>query len=201
MGKYKIVIFPHIAIADETLCEKIRQFTANGGIAILSARSGTKDGNAHYRPMKAPGVFRSLAGCRVDWFTSVPEHTKQSVQMAGKAYAVDTYYELLETEGSETLGTYTSGFCNGKAAIVKNGNVYYIGFYCHNSPEIYYDIVCRHITAEAPIHEDLEEVVLGSYKIYLNHGDKAIALAGYDLLKQCRFEEIPPYGVALIRQA
>ena len=44
---------------------------------ILSARSGVKDTDARYRPDTPPGVFRKLAGCRVDWFTAVSVHEKQ----------------------------------------------------------------------------------------------------------------------------
>ena len=200
IDKYKVVIFPHTAIADEALCHTIKQFTDNGGIAILSSRSGTKDANAHYRPETAPGVFRNLAGCRVDWFTSIPDHSPQAVQMNDKIYQIDTYYELLETEGADVIATYTNGFGSNKPAIVKQGNVYYLGFYCHGSAEIYYDIIRNHLDVQEPIHKSLEEVVLGNYKMYLNHGDEAIALTGYDLLQETEFQQIPPYGVTLIKR-
>jgi len=39
---------------------------------------------------------------------------------------------------------------------------------------------------------------LGKYKMYLNHGDRAVQIMGYDLLQKCSFDEIPPYGVMLI---
>ena len=39
-SKYRVVILPHVVIADEALKEKVEAFTQNGGIAIISARSG-----------------------------------------------------------------------------------------------------------------------------------------------------------------
>lgn len=197
LEQYKIVIFPHVAISDESLRERIEQFTANGGIAILSARSGIKDKNAHYRPLSYPGIFRSLAGCSVDWFTSVPEYDKQFVELFGKTYPVALYYESLRPEGGDPIGAYTQGFCQGKPAVVKNGNTYYLGFYCKGTAEIYYDLVCRHIRGSEPLDENLEEIALGEYKMYLNHGDRTIKADGYDLLQQCHYHEIPPYGVVL----
>ena len=158
LEKYKVVIFPHIAIADETLAQKIKEFTENGGIAMISARSGVKDLNAHYRPVKAPGVFRELAGCRVDWFTAVPSHEQQFVELDGEQYAVESYYEMLESEGGEVVAKYTDGFCKDKAGIVKNGNVYYIGFYCRESARMYLDIIKDVITYEPPIDRDLEQI-------------------------------------------
>ena len=84
------------------------------------------------------------------------------------------------------------------AAVVKNGNVYYIGFYSKKTPELYVDIIRRHIVMEEPIDPNLEEVAIGKYRMYLNHGDYDIKHKGYDLLKDCCFDVIPAYGVVLI---
>ena len=50
-----------------------------------------------------------------------------------------------------------------------------------------------------PIHKNLKEVILGGYKIYLNHGDETIALTGYNLLQETEFQQIPPYGILLVK--
>lgn len=197
-GKYKVILFPHVTIADETLRRQIEHFTDKGGIALISARSGVKDLNAHYRAQKPPCIFREAAGCRVDWFTALPEYEKQSVVFDGKAYAVEDYYEMLTVENGEAVGTYTEGFCKEKPAIVKNQNVYYIGFYCRKDASLYADIIKKHVAVSEPIHADLEEVVIGSYRLCLNHGDSEIPLGGYDLLKKQQFYTVPPYGVVLI---
>jgi len=197
LRQYKVVIFPHIAIVDEGLKQAIQDFTAAGGIAILSARTGVKDTNAHYRPLKAPGLFRDMAGCRVDWFTALPSRETQSVQMDGQTYAVDTYYEMLETEGGEVIATYTDGFCSGKPAAVRCGNIYYLGFYCANGAKIYCQLLHRLLGTKAPSSPHLEELVLGRYRIFLNHGDTPVPGEGYDLLSQKQFHEIPPFGVVL----
>jgi len=198
LDRYRVVILPHVAIADEAMEETLRAFAEKGGIVILSAKSGTKDRNAHYRPMKNPGVFRDLAGCSVEWFTTLPEYAEQFVEIEGKRYPVERYYESLELEQGKVIGRYTEGFCQGKSAVVKNGNVYYLGFFCEDSAEIYYDIVRTHLDLAVPLDENLEEVTLGKYKMYLNHGDRAVQIMGYDLLQKCSFDEIPPYGVMLI---
>ncbi len=198
LKKYKVVIIPHMAIADEAFEQRLQEFADKGGIVILSAKSGTKDKNAQYRPIKNPGVFRKIAGCCVKWFTSLPEHAEQFVEMSGKRYPVSIYYEALQIEKGTIQATYTEDFCAGKTAIVKNGNVYYLGFFCKESAEIYYDIIRDHIDSSDPTDENLEEAILGEYKMYLNHGNRAVKVSGYDLLKECRFDEIEPYGVALV---
>lgn len=198
--KYKVIVFPHITVADELLESKIKEFTSKGGIAIISARSGVKDKNAHYRPITPPGVFRELAGCKVEWFTALRNDESQFVEMDGKEYRVDSYYELLNEEKGKTLGVYANDFGKGKSAIVKNGNVYYLGFYAKDSAKIYYDIIAKHITCEETVDANLEKFTLGDYEGYLNYGDYEIELSGYDIITQREIKSIAPYGVALIKK-
>lgn len=196
-GKYKVIIIPHITVANEKLCKAVDEFTANGGIVIISARSGVKDRNGNYLPCKAPGMFREAAGCRVDWFTVKPDYEKQSVLFNGKEYTVDTYYEMLEPENGEAIGEYTDGFCKGKAAIVKNGNAYYIGFYSKKDPSLYADIIKQYISCPEHIDDSVEQTILGKYKMLLNYSDREIKYACFDLLSEKEIEFIPPYGVVL----
>lgn len=198
-SKYKVLVVPHITVADEALAEKIRQFTDNGGIALISARSGSKDRNAHYRPTKAPGVFRDLAGCRVDWFTAMTHYQNQAVEMNGKQYAVNTYYEMLTPEAGETIAAYTEDFCKDQPAIVKNCNVYYIGCYCKDSPDLYTDLISQYVTCRPPIDPQVEEIVMGDYTMYLNYGDRAVDFTGHDVIKEQAFDAIPAYGVVLVK--
>ena len=200
ISKYKVVIVPHITVASKALAQKLEQFTKNGGVVILSARSGVKDENVQYRPEKAPGVFRTLAGCNVDWFTATSAYENQTVLLDGKEYPVADYYEMLLPEGGEVIARYTDGFCREKPAIVKNGNVYYIGFYSRGFTELYCDLVSLHVDTRMPIAPDLEEIKLGAYRMYLNHADTGVSLSGYDLIREEHFTEIPAYGVALVKE-
>ena len=199
ISNYRVMIFPHVAIADEAMMKCIEAFTQAGGIAILSSRCGVKDVNAHYRPLKAPGVFRYLTGCEVEWFTAIPQSASQGIQMAGKTYGVDTYCEVLSSTDAETVATYTEGFCQGKPSVVKRGNVYYVGFYSHNGAELYYDLVRQFIAVEPILDKALEVVNLGAYKMYLNHSNAPVAIAGFDCIRQAEFSHLEPFGVALIQ--
>ena len=105
---------------------------------------------------------------------------------------------MLEAEDGEIQGTYTEGFCKNKGAIVKNGNVYCIGFYCRDNADIYADIIKKHISVAEAICKDVEEYNIGSYRLYLNYSDSPVNLSGYDLIKEADFECIEPYGVVLI---
>ena len=198
--KYKVIVFPHITVANEALAERIERFTQNGGIALISARSGVKDENAHFLPCKAPGVFRSLAGCSVDWFTALAAHETQSVVYRDKTYEVSHYYEMLVPEEGEAVGWYTDGFCKQKPAIVKHKNVYYLGFYSNASATLYSDIIKNHITYREQIDRNLEEIDIGTYTLYLNHGLEDIEHQGYDEIKGETFEKIPPFGVVLVKR-
>lgn len=201
LDKYKVAIIPHIAIADDKMKNKIEVFAKNGGIAIISARSGTKDKNAHYRPMKSPGIFSDITGCVSDWFTALSNYSVQSVAFEDKIYPVELYYETLDVKEGASIGVYTEGFGKGKPAVTKNGNIYYIGFYCYNNTEIYYDIIKKHIIHKESNYKNLEEILFGKYKMYLNHGADSLPFNDFDLLTESYCKEIPPYGVMLVENS
>ncbi len=197
--KYKVIILPHVTIANERLSQKIDAFCKNGGVAIISARSGVKDENAHYRPSTPPAVFRDVVGCKVEWFSSVVPYEKQSVSCDGNVYPVEDYCELLSPEKGEPVAFYTNGFLKDKPAVVKNGNAYYVGFYVREDASFYTDLVKRFVHCPTPVGEMVEQIRLGDYVMYLNHGDSPVSLCGYDHLKQTEFTSIPEFGVVLVK--
>ena len=117
--------------------------------------------------------------------------------MEDKTYPVGIYYETLETENAEPIAFYTERFGKSKASVTKNKNVYYVGFYCADNTDIYYDIIQKHVSVPEIKSDFLEEVQLGEYKMYLNHSDKALPISAYDLITESEMEEIEPFGVIL----
>ena len=59
---------------------------------------------------------------------------------------------------------------------------------------------CDHRSRRDPVDPDVEEIRLGEHTMYLNHSDRTVPLAGYDILEEKSFEEIPAYGVVLLRE-
>lgn len=201
LSKYKVLIIPHIAIADESFAEKVDAFARNGGVVIISARSGVKDKNAQYRPLKSPGVFGNVTGSTAEWYTMVPKHTPQTVEMYGKEYKAELYYEILDCENSIAIGNYTNGFAKGKPAVTKNGNVYYLGFYSFIDCEIYYDIIKKHLSVYTPEYSDLEVLPLGEdYTVYFNYSQNALPLCAYDIISETNIKEIEPFGVVIKKE-
>jgi len=117
-----------------------------------------------------------------------------------KSYVVSDYYEMLVTEKAEAVGVYTEGFCKDKCAISRYNNVYYLGFYSNTSADIYIDIIKQHIECREPIDENLEEVDIGEYTLYLNHGYDEVEYQGYDIIKMQNFDSISPFGVVLTKR-
>lgn len=174
--------------------------TKNGGVVILSSRCGVKDKNAHYRAEKAPGVFKNIAKCRCDWFTSIANPAKQLVEMNGKKYPVNIYCEMLESEGAEIIARYTDGFLKDKAAVTKNGNVYYVGYYTESLDNIYFDLVKEHISPIPEYDMRLERVPFGRYEMCMNHTGETLDLVGHDVIKERDISPIKPFDVVLIER-
>ena len=199
--KYKVVIVPHMSIAPKEWVEKLTAYANNGGIVILSARSGCKDEYSRYLPEKIPGVFKNMTGCQVDWYTSINDHRPQTINMNGKNYKLAKYCEMLGVNEGEVVATYGEGYnqilLDGKPAITKNGNTYYVGFYCDACPEIYYELIKEYISEPEYINENVEIIRLGDYKMYLNFGNTAVPFKAKDIISGNEIEEIEPYGVIL----
>ena len=197
---YKVLIVPHFTVCDESLARKVEDFAKAGGTVIISARSGVKDENAHYRPQKAPAIFSESVGADVDWFTAMPEYAKQSVIAFGKEYEISSYYETLEVVNAEVLGTYTDDYAEGKPAIVKNGNIIYIGCYFNRSIDIYADIIESVIGVGDYLADNVEIIDLDNYKLYLNHTANKVPFNAKDVIKNEIISELAPYGVALVEK-
>lgn len=201
---YKVVIVPHLTIADESAVEKLEAFSKRGGVVILSARSGMKNKENQYRRSTPPGVFSQLAGAEVEWFTVIPSFLKQTISFGGKEYEPKQYLEVLRPTDGEVLGVYTEEFYKGKAAIVKRGNVYYIGTYCDwDTAEIYAQIIKPYLDPLFEVQDrDLEVFYYTKHLMVLNYSqeEKPLGKTVFDLISQKKLDAVPPFGAVLMER-
>ncbi len=198
---YRLLIVPHLTIASEETAQKIKKFADNGGIVIISARSGTKNLNNHYYRTTAPGVFRELVGASVEWFTQIPKHLDQKIEFNGKILEPKRYFEVLKTDSAEPIAVYTDKFCKGMPAFVKNGNVYYLGTYFDETNAcVYEDIIKQHLDVQfADLDKRIEVFNYKTHTMLLNYSEAKIELPYkmYDILTDKTYTAIDGYGVIL----
>lgn len=130
-SSYRMIVAPTLYITDQSVAERLYEFVRKGGTVILTNRSGVKDHNNNCIMEMLPTVYRELVGAYVTEYDSIGRDTAHIKTKDGKVYSITQWCDILETEGAETLATYTDSFYSGKAAITRNsygdGKVYYMG--------------------------------------------------------------------------
>ena len=130
LGKYRIVVAPAMYVRSQRRRDQLHTFAQNGGIVLLTARSGVKDEHNNCIMQPLPAGYSDMTGCWVEEYDAVGNR-KIPVIMDGQYYQGMRWCDIIRTESAETLAVYGENFYAGKAAVTKNsygkGCVYYIG--------------------------------------------------------------------------
>lgn len=130
LGNYCIVIAPAMYVRSKKTVDQLHAFAQNGGIVLLTARSGVKDENNNCIMQPLPAGYSDMTGCRVEEYDAVGNR-KIAVVMEGQQYEGIRWCDIIKTESAEVLAVYGENFYAGKAALTKNsygkGCVYYMG--------------------------------------------------------------------------
>lgn len=147
LSRAKIAFVPHLAVWDESWTASLRRFVDAGGVLVVGARSGTRDGNNHVLESTPPGPLAELCGVTVSEFGRLPASgangiisggvfqvedlsSGRTAESAKRAHFIDlgggqpvqaAYgYEVLDpAEGTEIVGRWTSRALAGEAAITR----------------------------------------------------------------------------------
>ena len=190
----------------------IEQYVQDGGILVLTFRSGIRDEFNNMLPLTVPGVFRKLAGIRVSEFDALRQPVKVTGAFEGNA---SIWCDIVEPETAQVLCTYKDTWFAGKAAVTVNkfgnGFVYYVG--C-DLDETAMDSLIGLIASKhgfksfAPDADSGVEVVKRTYSnsdylILMNHNSHTASAGvnGTSLIDGQIFDgTLPPYGVEIIKQ-
>ena len=143
MSDFKVLIFPSFGIVPDELAKKLEKFTSNGGLLIITARTGIKNMNNVVITSPPPGNLRELTGIEIIETGRVNDRENDSNLMIfnnsrlkqNKKLTCDTalWYEVIDPVDAEELASWTRSYINKKpAASIKNygkGNAIYIGTY------------------------------------------------------------------------
>lgn len=134
---YKLIVAPSLYMVREGVAERLERFVDAGGTLVLTYWSGVVDGNDLCYLGGAPGPLRRLAGLWAEEIDSLYDGDSNSLRMVEGnplgfegSFAVNTYCELVRTEGAETLATYGADFYQNSPVLTVNkfgkGKVYYL---------------------------------------------------------------------------
>lgn len=147
LTRARIAFVPHLAVWDERWTGPLRRFVEAGGVLVVGARTGTRNGCNHVLESAAPGPLAELCGVTVREFGRLPAPGANSIVSGGVFQVEDVGagaaaesarrkhfidlgqeqpvqaahgYELLEpAAGTEVIGRWTSRSLAGEAAITR----------------------------------------------------------------------------------
>lgn len=136
---YDLLIFPHAVVVTQMEAMILERYVKEGGRLLLGCRAGLKTAQGHITMDDLPGVFSSMAGCRVKEFTPEapdeeniyvvkPEDTSQKHRLSARCF-----FDQLEvtSDTAQVKGIYDSTYIKGEPALIKNtfgkGKVYSFG--------------------------------------------------------------------------
>lgn len=151
-SRYKVLVAPSLFVLNPALARKLTEFVNDGGVLILSYRSGVKDQHNVVTTETLPGPLAKVAGIAIHDFD--PETTqKQKIIMDGQSYAAGVWFDILTPQTAQTLATYGENFYAGQAAVTTNhfgkGAVVYVGTELKDTA--FYDQLIARVAAEADV--------------------------------------------------
>lgn len=130
LGEYRIVIAPMMYIRSQKAVEQLHRFAEEGGIVLLTTRSGVKDENNNCIMRPLPSDYMDMAGCWVEEYDAIGNEDI-AVEMDGEICTGTHWCDILCLEGARAVAVYSENFYGGKPAVTRNsfgkGTVYYVG--------------------------------------------------------------------------
>lgn len=133
---YAVVLAPAMQIVDQPLTDRLERYVAEGGILVLTFRTGIKDrcNNLHFL-QTPPGLLSNLSGIEVCEGESLGASRWAPVEGCGHYEGCtgkfSVWRDFITPVSAETLFRYSDSFYNGYAAVTrnryKNGWVYTVG--------------------------------------------------------------------------
>ena len=134
LSKYALLIYPHAAILEDSVADKLEAYARGGGQLMFCARTGYKDrwGRCPMRPMG----FRAaeLCGIRISDYTFVGPHDEPGAAvMDGEALDMPLFNDILDVtrDDARMEATYSANYYAGKPAVVSRavgaGRIWYYG--------------------------------------------------------------------------
>ena len=133
---YKIVVAPALHVLPARVAENLKQFVSEGGLLVITPRSGVKDEFNAVVNQVLPGLLAELCGVEVEEYVSMPIDMDGEIKFSASGFTslpfkTTVWCDVLKPNGAQVIAHYQQGYLKGKPAITLNqygkGKVLYIG--------------------------------------------------------------------------
>ena len=119
-SKYRIIIVPALACADDALAGKFEEFVRNGGILIWHPLSGIKDIDAKIHADRLHPRLKKLLGVDIREFATFSPKESNSFEWNGKEYKGALFCDLPTLEGAQAQAQFKDIWFAGTPAMTTN---------------------------------------------------------------------------------
>ncbi len=222
-SKYEIVVAPVMYMVKPGCAERLEAFVREGGTFVATFLSGIVDEQDRVALGGYPGPLRKLLGIWAEEIDALaPGHANKLVMKreAGElkgTYACRLLYDLIHTEGAETVAVYGEDFYRGRPAVTVHSFGQGRAWYVATSPdEAFLQGLARHLCEQkgiSPLLHTPPDIEVGrrekegtAYLFLLNHAgeERAVSLDRKpvrELLAGGAPSDrivLPAYGVAIL---
>jgi beta-galactosidase len=136
LSNYKIVIAPALHVLSEVAAKNLVKFVNEGGLLVITPRSGVKDEFNAVINQGLPGLLAELCGVEIEEYVSLPIGIDGEIKFSIPGFAspslkTGVWCDVLKPDGAQVIATYQQDYLQGKPAITLNqfgdGKVVYLG--------------------------------------------------------------------------
>lgn len=139
LSRYRLVVAPSWYILTEEDASRLREYVQQGGVLVLSPRTGVKNSHNVCRTEPLPSLLKEVAGVEVDDYDPLGDAQNRIRLNTGEEFTVTVWADALVMQGAQPIATYTHSIFAGEPAIAANhygnGTVYTFGTY--GEPSLY----------------------------------------------------------------
>ncbi len=197
---YKLVLVPNMIVTDQDFLQRLKDFTAQGGIAVVTYRTAVKDRQNNLVFGKTlPVDCGDLLGLTVEETESVQEYNCIPLAGQGRTARAGIFRDMTAPTTAEVLYRYDDPFYRQYAAITRNawgkGWAYYLGTTPDGDTlkEILVSAMIQAGLTPLELPDEVESVVRRSgsrtLRFLINHNDSPMEALGVSL---------EPFGVKVL---
>ena len=136
LSSYKIVIAPALHIVSEEITKNLENYVREGGVLVITPRSGVKDLFNAVVDIPLPGLLADICGIEIKEYISLPKHSENEIKINWGEFPeatlkVGVWCDVLKTKGAKVLANYLQDFFSSEPAISLNkygyGKAIYVG--------------------------------------------------------------------------
>ena len=186
LSDYKLLFAPQLALMDDGLAARLRQFVEQGGTLVMSAHSAIKDRDNAFTTATIPIGLTNMFGVELDSFQTYqpPSRTSNALRFDdGSTLPVDVFAEVLHPTTARVLGRWERDYLKDSPAATeqpfgKGKAVYYGSLFNVDAARYLIKRYAGEIGLKPLINDGPEQVEVTcrtkdgtDFYFVLNHGD------------------------------